>query len=306
MDAPEEHDDILDCAIIGGGPAGLTAAVYLGRSRRRFVIFDTEESRARWIPTSHNTPGFPDGVHGGELLTRMREQAAQFGPRPRQERVESLVRAPTGVFRIATEGGEVSARAVVLATGVQDNAPELPHLARAVKHGLVRSCPICDGYECAGRSIGVLGSGNHAAREALFLRTYSDRVSVILSDAAEPSSEIRHRLDEAGVALISDPVREIRQLESGVVCVVADGRGHPFDVLYSALGVTPRTRLATLAGVRLTEEGRVVVDDHMQTSVPGLYAAGDVVRSLNQLAVAYSEAAIAAIAIHNREAPNYA
>ena len=182
-------DDILDCAIIGGGPAGLTAAVYLGRSRRRFVLFDTGESRARWIPTSHNTPGFPEGVHGGELLTRLREQAAQFGPRAQQERVERLVQTEDGCFLVRAGDREVRTRTVLLATGVQDNAPELPHLARAVKRGLLRSCPICDGYECAGKSIGVLGSGDHAAREALFLRTYSDRVSVILSDGVEPSEK---------------------------------------------------------------------------------------------------------------------
>lgn len=88
-------------------------------------------------------------------------------------------------------------------------------------------------------------------------------------------------MKEAGIALVAEEVREIRQLESGLVCVVAKGEGHPFDVLYSALGVTPRTDLAAAAGAQLTDEGRVIVDDHMRTSLPGLYAAGDVVRSLN-------------------------
>lgn len=302
MDDPA---DIFDCAVIGGGPAGLTAAVYLGRSRRRFSIFDTGESRARWIPTSHNTPGFPHGVHGGELLARLREQAAQFGPRPVQERVEGLVRTDD-VFHLTTASGQARARTVILATGVQDRAPDLPHLARAVKRGLIRSCPICDGYECAGKSIGVLGSGDHAAREALFLRTYSDRVSVILSDAHAPSEENSRRLAAAGVAVIAEPVRKIQQLDSGVACVVADGRGHPFDVLYSALGVTAQTRLAASAGADLDADGRVIVDDHMRTTVQGLYAAGDVVRSLNQVAVAYAEAAIAAVAIHNALPANHA
>lgn len=298
-------EDIFDCAVIGGGPAGLTAAVYLGRSRRRFTIFDTGESRARWIPTSHNTPGFPEGVHGEELLARLREQAAQYGPKPQREKVESLVKGDDGAFRLRTASGEVLARTVILATGVRDEVPELPHLARAVKRGLIRSCPICDGYECSGKSVGVLGSGDHAAREALFLRTYSDRVTVLLNDEHQPSDENRRRLDEAGVRLIVAPVREIAQLENGITCMVAENQGHPFDVVYSALGIAPNVALAEQAGAELAE-GRVVVDDHMRTTVDGLYAAGDVVRSLNQVAVAYAEAAIAAVAIHNGLPSNYA
>ena len=129
---------------------------------------------------------------------------------------------------------------------------------------------------------------------------------MILSDGNRPSEESLRRMAEAGVTLIDDPVREIEQLDSGVTCVVADGRGHGFDVLYSALGVIPRTSLASEAGAELTTEGRVIVDDHMQTAVAGLYAAGDVVRGLNQVAVAYAEAAIAAVAVHNRLPRNFA
>ena len=297
-------DDILDCAVIGGGPAGLTAAIYLGRCRRSFAVFDTGESRARWIPTSHNTPGFPEGVHGGQLLTRLREQAALYGPRPREERVEGLSRTADALFHLVTEAGETRARSVILATGVRDKPPALDHLARAVKRGWVRSCPICDAYEASGKSIGVLGSGDHAAREALFLRTYSDRVTVLLTDQTLPSEENRRRLAEAGVTLVQAPVTDIRQLDNGISCAVASGEGHPFEVLYSALGIASNTRLAASVGAELTEGGRVIVDDHMHTTVPGLYAAGDVVRGLNQIAVCYAEAAIAAVAIHNSLPPN--
>ena len=269
-------------------------------------MFDTGESRARWIPTSHNTPGFPEGVHGGQLLTRLREQAAMYGPRPREERVESLSKDDAGLFVLKTPAGDLRVRAVILATGVQDKTPELDHLARAVKRGVVRSCPICDAYEATGKSIGVLGAGDHAAREALFLRTYSDRVSVLLTDARLPSDENRRRLAEAGVVLIQQPVTAIKSLDNGVSCAVANGEGHPFEILYSALGIAPNTELAAEVGAELTDDGRVIVDDHMRTTVDGLYAAGDVVRGLNQIAVCYSEAAIAAVAIHNSLAPNWA
>ena len=298
---PTSSDDryILDCAIVGGGPAGLTAAVYLGRSRRLFAVFDAGESRARWIPTSHNTPGFPEGVGGEALLARLRRQANHFGAVIRQVEVTGLSRGEDDLFTVQTADGTVRARTVILATGVRDREPELPDMADAVKRGLIRICPICDGYESSGLSVGVIGSGEHAAGEALFLRTYSDRVAVLLADDRRPSGESLRKLEDAGVPVLDGPVSSVAITDGRVTCVAAQGKGHPFDVVYAALGVDPRTSLARACGAKLTEDDRLIVDEHMRTSVPGLYGAGDVVRGLNQIAVAYSEAAVAAVAIHN-------
>ena len=300
-------DDVLDCAVVGAGPAGLVAATYLARARRSFVVFDGGDSRAGWIPTSHNCPGFPEGVTGEQLLARLRAQADRHGARVLAAEVTGLSRDPgeDGLFHVATATGETRARRVILAVGVHDVEPDLPDVFDAVKRGLIRICPICDGYESSGLDIAVLGSCEHAAAEALFLRTYTDRLTVVtpqggLSDAR------RRDLAEAGVRLMETPVQGVTITDGRISCLEMDGHKHPFDVVYAALGSEPKNGLAVQVGAELGEDGRLVCDDHGRTSVPGLYAAGDIVRGLNQVVVAFAEAAVAATAVHNSLPRNFA
>ena len=164
--------DDLDCLVIGGGPAGLTAAIYLGRFQRRVLVVDKGWSRAEWITKSHNLPGFPDGVAGPILLGNLRAQARLYGATLETGAVDSLQRDNDDAPFTAKAGAStLTARTVLLATGVIENKPPVPHLADAVKGGLIRTCPICDGYESRGKRIAVLGNGEHAAAEALYLRT---------------------------------------------------------------------------------------------------------------------------------------
>jgi thioredoxin reductase (NADPH) len=294
-------DEILDCLVVGAGPAGLTAAIYLARFRRTFRVIESGASRAAWIPRSHNHPGFPGGVRGKTLLARMRRQAETYGARIDPGRVEDLRRGEDGVFVADGSLGEVRARTVILATGVLDNEPNLPGLDEAVARGLVRICPICDGYEVIGQRVGVLSHDAHGAAEARFLTTYSDRVTLIHVGGADalPPAE-RARLAQDGIAVVEAPVESVALENRRITALCFNGAPREFDVIYSALGVTPRTQLAVKAGARLEPGGRLVVGDHQETSVPGLYAAGDVVRGLNQISTAEGEAAIAATDIHNR------
>ena len=267
----------FDAVVVGAGPAGLTAATYLARFRRRVLVLADGRSRARWIPESHNTPGFPDGVGGPEFLRRLTEQAAQFGVEVRPLRADRLGTADRG-FEIAVAGGEpLRARTVLLATGVVDRLPDLPGLQAAIRASLVRMCPICDAYEAIGKRIAVLGDGGLANREAAFLRDYSDDVTVI----GERAGDLRFT---DGTVLWTGPAEPART----------------FDHLYLALGCQPQSDLAVACGARLDDDGNLTTDAHQMTSIDGLYAAGDVVRGLNQIAVAAGEAAIAATAIHNR------
>lgn len=302
--------EILDCAIVGAGPAGLTAAVYLGRARRQFVVLDGGDSRAAWIPTSHNCPGYPEGVTGEDLLARHRRQAETVGVRVLAAKATDLTRDAQGVFHLTTGGDDILARRVILATGVRDHEPAGPGHAgvfNAVKRGLIRLCPICDGYESSGMKIGVIGSCDHAAAEALFLRTYTDRVTVIVPEAlGRVSDQRRADLAQAQIALIEARDDAVDVQGSRIGCMVIDGAEHLFDVIYAALGSHPRNALAKAAGCELAEDGRLVVDAHQQTSVEGVYAAGDLVRGLNQVAVAQGEAAIAAVAVHNSLPRNFA
>jgi thioredoxin reductase (NADPH) len=289
----------LDCVIIGAGPAGLTAAIYLARFRRRCRVIDAGDSRASWIPKSHNHPGFPDGIRGTTLLARMRRQAERYGAEIVAGRVETLEPTRNG-FRVSVGGVALEARKVILATGVRDNKPPVPALEDAVARGLVRICPICDGYEVIGQRVGVLGLDDHCAREAVFLRTYSDDVAFIhVGEEPLPEPTVR-ALTAAGVEIVESAIRQVH-IARRRITAFDFGAGAPrvFDAVYSALGVTPNTALATQAGARLDDGGRLVVGDHQETSVAGLYAAGDVVRGLNQISTAAGEGAIAATDIHN-------
>ena len=295
-------DDVLDCIVVGGGPAGLTAAIYLARFRRDFLVIEDGDPRAGWIPTSHNHPGFPEGIPGTALLARMTEQAQRYGARFERASVEGLVRDEDGVFRLSGSFGERRARNVLLATGVKDNGSDLPEVYAAVQKGLIRICPICDAYEVIDQAVGVLGKGDFAAREALFLRTYTADLKLILLGSEERlSEENRAALDAAGVEVIESSLSRVVIEQDRVAALeFSGGAAHRFDSVYSALGTKPRTELAQATGALTARDGRLWVNDHQMTSIPGLYAAGDMVRGLNQISVAQAEAAIAATDIHNR------
>ena len=295
-----DDEQILDCVVVGAGPAGLTAAIYLARFRRRFLVVDSGASRAAWIPRSRNHPGHPCGVRGATLLRRMRRQAETYGARITPGHVDALVPAEGG-FRLTADGRPLAARKVILATGVVDNEPAIPGVEAGVARGLVRVCPICDGYEVIDKAVGVIGDDAHSAAEALFLTTYTHDVTLIHTGPGEDlPQDMRRRLAEAGVEVVETPIESVT-LDSGrlsALCFAPDAPRR-FDAVYSALGVTARTRLAIDAGARLDEAGRLYVDAHQQTSTPGLYAAGDVVRGLNQISTAEGEGAIAATDVHN-------
>lgn len=295
-----DQDQPLDCVVVGAGPAGLTAAIYLARFRRRFLVVDSGASRAAWIPCSRNHPGFPEGVRGETLLARMRRQAERFGARIAVAHVDELTPCAGG-FRLASGGEALVARKVIMATGVVDNEPAIPGVEAAIARGLVRVCPICDGYEVIGQSVAVLGDDVHAAREALFLTTYTDAVTLIhVGPPQALAGGERQALAAAGVEVVEAAIESV-VLDAGRLAALCFAAGHPrrFDAVYSALGVTPRTSLAIGAGARLDEAGRLYVGERQETSVPGLYAAGDVVRGLNQISTAEGEGAVAATDVHN-------
>ncbi|MFL6692908.1 MAG: NAD(P)/FAD-dependent oxidoreductase [Ramlibacter sp.] len=290
----------LDCLVIGAGPAGLTAAVYLGRYRRRFVVVDSGTSRLRWIPRSRNVPAYPDGIPGPELLQRLREHAHRYQA-PIEEGVVEGLALRDGLFEAPLNGRTLRARRVLLATGARDVVPELPGIDEGLAAGNVRYCPVCDGFETQRQRVAVLGREIHGLRESLFVSGFGNQVTWLAMGSQEcVAPEALARLRERGVLIADQMPLHIRCLPGeGVEVEMVDGRKLAFDVLYPALGLTHVSQLATDLGAQAEENGQLVVDDHLQTTVPGLYAAGDVASGLNQISVAYGQAAIAATAIHN-------
>ena len=293
----------MDCLIIGAGPAGLTAATYLARFKRRVSIVDAGSSRARYIPVSHNVPGFPFGIAGTELLAKLRAQAEQFGVTVESDRIQRIERDDREFVAHASQK-QWRARRILLATGVVDEQPRIDGLDDAIERGIVRICAICDGFEAQDHRIAVYGPMEQAVRHATFLRTFSRSVTAV-STKAESDTERLHALAaESGIEIRANP-RQLALDETGCEFVFDDESVERFDTVYPVLGAKGQTQLAVELGAKVDATGELVVDRHMQTSVEHLYAAGDVVSGLNQVSVAVGHAAIAATAIHNSLPGNY-
>jgi hypothetical protein len=206
----------------------------------------------------------------------MRTQAERYGARILIGQVDGLGRDEDGVFTLQTGGGELRARNVLLATGLKDNQGELPDVFEAVQKGALRICPICDAYEVIDKAVGVIGCGDKAAREAMFLRTYTADLKVILLESEDQMSEENRRaLGELGVEVIETSMSRIVMEDDRLAAIeFAGGVRHRFDSVYSALGTTPRTELAQQAGALTAKDGRLWVNEHQMTSIPGAVRGG--------------------------------
>ena len=295
----------LDALVIGAGPAGLTAAIYLARFRRDFLVLDGGPSRAELIPTTHNFPAWPQGVSGEKLLARLREQALAHEARIEPGRVECLQRDGAEFVAIAGEA-RWRARSVILATGIVDRHPDWPGLREATLGGLLRWCPICDGFEMLDKDIALVTAAGSGLGHAKFLRTFSAKVTLVaLSDQEGLDPEGIADLEGHGIELEARPLLGFEPRGKRVALKFADGTAREFDAVYPMLGCKVQSELATQLGARCDESGDLLVDAHQCTSVEGLYAIGDVVSDINQISVGTGHAAIAATAIHNRLGRNF-
>ncbi len=295
-------DKPLDCLIVGGGAAGRTAARYLSRFHLDILVVDAGKSRAGWIPCTHNHAGFPDGINGKELLERMRMQAQKYGAKIVTDRVTKVERDGDGGLFTGTWGsGCERARTVLLATGVTNRRPPMDEDLHddALARGLIRYCPICDGYEVTDKKVGVIGSDSHGVAEAVFLRGYTADVTLIAPHAAlKLKPEDQEKLKMAKIDCVDGPAQAVAALDKCIVVDTAEGH-YTFDSVYPALGSDTHTQLGEMVGAKLAEDGCFLCDDHQRTSVRGLYAAGDVVHGLDQISHAMGEGGVAATTIRN-------
>jgi thioredoxin reductase (NADPH) len=287
---------LYDCLIIGGGPAGLVAATYLGRFRRRVIVVDAGQSRAKWIPKTHNCPGFPDGIAGSDLLERLGRQALMWGAELVDDTVQGVQCDGSSFF--ANASFAVRARTVLIATGVVDTLPDAPDLPEMIKAGSVRLCPICDAYEVIDKRVAVIGPANQAIKKALFLRAYTSDLTLLVTDAF-PDADASELIRKAGVKFEACIPDSIHTDGKRARIRLSNGTLSSFDTIYPAMGCTMRSQIASDLGAVCDEVGNLVVDSHQRTAVTGLYAAGDVVDEINQIAVAFGHAAIAATDMHN-------
>jgi len=288
---------MYDCVVVGGGPAGLVAGIYLARLNRRVAIVYGGESRASLIPRSYNHPAFPDGIPGQVLLRRMRDQASKFAIEHVIGRADAVERRDH-CFQTAVAGSNLLSHSVICATGLLDILPPWPDAKELVRNGNLRLCPICDGYEINGAPVVVLGNTRRAVREAEFLLSFSDRVT-IATMGAELDGVSETDLEKS-IRLVTDRLVSHRPAAENRLSLEFVGGSRMEDVaVYSARGCKPQSEIARAAGVELDEEGRIPTDLHQRTNLERFYAAGDVVTGLNQLGVAMAQAEIAAVSAHN-------
>ncbi|WP_190241394.1 NAD(P)/FAD-dependent oxidoreductase [Rhizobium sp. N122] len=293
----------LDAMVIGAGPAGMAAAIYLARLNRSVVVIDSGHSRALLIPLSRNHPAFPEGIEGRELSRRMKTQLQNLGVEIVRAAVSLVEREGNfGFIAGLEEDRHMRAKNIILATGVEDRLPPISEATDFVRSGHIRLCPICDGYEIAGRSTVVIGATQRAASEALFLKSFTKKITIAtLGERLDVKDATLARLIEHGVTIRGEKlVHCFRSVNGTVDLIMKASAALQGVVLYSALGIAPRSQLAEQLGAELEQDRRIKVDPHQTTQVPGLYAVGDVVTGLNQLGVAMAQGEIAAVAVHNR------
>lgn len=291
---------MFDCVIVGAGPAGLTAAIYLARFGLSACVIADGNSRAARIPLCRNFPGHPEGVSGADLLMRMEAQLKTYGVPRIAGCVDSIAREAEG-FRVRHETFSAMGRTVMLATGKIDEPPAAMPPAEhdlALQDGRLHYCPICDGNEVRGQDVMVLGAGKHGSREAAFLRSYTGKVALLCPEGPHASVRGDQHPDLQGIILVDGPLLGLSYRSKALELTTANAVLRPAH-LYVALGCRQRSELAAALGAALSDDGCIVVDAHQRTSVAGVYAAGDVVVGLDQIATAVGFAAIAATAVRN-------
>jgi thioredoxin reductase len=288
-----------DAVVVGGGPAGLSAALWLARHRREVVVLDSDEHRNRWAERSHGYLGF-DPCPPGDLLDRAREDLGAY-PTARIEacRADGAARRDDGTFDLALEDGRIlRSRRLVLATGVVDAFPDVPgffdHYGRSVFH-----CPSCDGYEAEGRAVVVFGWSPHVPGFAAGLLDWAASVTVVTDGRPFEGDDGQEAdLVRLGVPVLTDEAVELCGGDDGALELVRlrDGGAVACELAFFSIAHHPRTDLARQLGCDLDADGYVVVDADLATTVPGVYAAGDVTPGMQLVQAAAGQGAVAGTA----------
>lgn len=284
--------------IVGGGIAGLSAAIYLGRAEREVVVIDNEKSMARWEPQVENFLGFPNGIGGGQLLELGRRQARTSGV---DFANDEIVKGSgnNDAFVLHGKAGKYRARRVLLATGAFHIPPEIEGVPDCLGHSMFY-CKDCDGFRVRGKRIAIYGRENDAVRYALGMLYYSPSV-IIVTDGKGPRWDEVHakRVEEYGIPVylkrVSRIGREGCQLTS---LKFGSGVEVKVDALFTTRGDIYLNRLAKSFGATLDPDGQVLVDGQMRTSVKGIYAAGCMTPANCQMIIAAGQGATAAQAIN--------
>lgn len=287
-----------DVIIVGGGPAGLSAAIYLGRAKRDTLVIDSGKPMARWEPHVQNYLGFPDSISGEELIARGRDHASGCGV----EFVEDEIVAARGrknAFVLESERNCYAARRLVIATGIHHIPPDIEGVRECLGHSMF-FCKDCDGNRVEGKAVGVYGWTNEAVEYALAMLVYSPKVA-IFTDGRRPKWNKKHRhwIQSYCMPVYKREIKKVNRSDHELRSLgLADGSEVFIDALFTTRGDVYFNRLAKSLGARVDREGEIRVDEYQETTVPGVYAAGCVTPANCQIIIAAGQGAVAAQSIN--------
>lgn len=294
MDDPRVREVI----IVGGGMAGLSAAIYLGRSQRDVLVIDAGKSMARWEPVVGNYLGFSKGVSGDELLRQGRLQAEAHDVQFAEDRVEELRAAGDG-FVVRGERGTYHAKRLLLGTGIYHIPPEIPGVSECLGHSMF-FCKDCDGIRVRGKRVAIYGANDDAVEYALGILMFSPCV-MIVTDGKKPRWSEQHArwVEEYQIPVHLGTIHDVSHEERQVLGLhFDDGQEVKIDNIFTTRGDIYHTGLAEQLGCEIDEEGQIKVDAKMRTSVPNVYAAGCVTPANCQMIIAAGQGATAGQAIN--------
>jgi thioredoxin reductase (NADPH) len=294
LDDPQTREVI----VIGGGIAGLSAAIYLGRAQRDTLVIDSGHSMAKWEPVVENYLGFPTGVGGEELLKKGCRQATRHNVHFAHDEIRAVSSKKLG-FVLKGKKKTYRTKRLLLATGIFHLPPEIPGVKECLGYSMF-FCKDCDGFRVRGKRIAIIGSNNEAVEYALGMLHYSACV-VLAINGKKPRwdrlharwlAEYKIPVERKRITEVEYSKRKIRALD------FAGGRCVKIDYIFTTRGDIFHTGLAERLGAKLDADGQIKVDFCMRTSVPGLYAAGCVTPANCQMIVAAGQGAAAAQAIN--------
>ncbi|MGZ8899776.1 MAG: NAD(P)/FAD-dependent oxidoreductase [Limisphaerales bacterium] len=284
--------------VIGGGLAGLSAAIYLGRALRDVLVIDAGESLAIWEPEVQNYLGFPDCIEGRELLRRGKEQALKYGAEFVHEEVDRLWMEGDR-FQVKGKKTQFEAQRLLLATGVYHLPPKIPCVNDCVGKSMF-FCKDCDGYRVRDKRVIIAGHNNDAVEYALGIMVYTESVR-LLTNGEAPGWDATHEawLQEYKVPMHLEKIVQVEHQAGHMnTLTLATGEKIAADCLFTTRGDVFHNQLAQQLGAKLDEDGQVIVDRKQHTSVRGLYAAGCVTPANCQMIIAAGDGAVAAQAIN--------
>jgi thioredoxin reductase len=290
--------DLQDVIIVGGGPAGMNAAVVLGRCRRKVLLFDTRQYRNRWSHGMHNYLT-RDDILPPDFISISRRELDKYGVKLVEKKITKARRNDEGIFVVTAENKEqYFSKKLLIATGLVDNVPDVPGLLEMYGHSVFH-CPYCDGWEVRDKVLGVYARNKEGWELALSLKTWSPHVTLYTDGKNNVKRLHREKLDANGVKVVQLPIARLQGTEGQLEKIVfTNGEEQPCDALFFVNGFNQQCDLAETFGCEMSKKGVVVTNRLQQTNTPGLYIAGDADKDMHFVVVAAAEGAKAGVTIN--------